>query len=437
MRYEHGVRDDTAANGLLATFTRTDGRHSTNGQFHGKWGSWKPKVDTTNAGERICGMQVRFQDPISSGDDTALNGLRALYCAPIVEYNCDWKTIYEGTKGSWKSPVTWDYQDTVKDINIRFEEPCGRCDDTAMNGIKVTLKNRENGATRDVTVWNGNWGSWDNHLSNPNPDNLDLSGLQMRYEHGVRDDTAANGLKARYSPVSSWVGKQVTFNGRWGDWKSEVIGAFHGERICGMQVRFQDSLGGGDDTALSGLKAYFCEPVLKPTCHWKDIYEGGEGEWKSPVTWGYNWYVKDIDIRFEEPCGRCDDTAMNGIRVTLSHRFKRIDKTLTIWNGNWGSWGNHLTGNKDALIGLQMRFEHGVRDDTAANGLKATFADLDGTGGQSTQTFHGRWGVWKSNVVTNTPGEHICGLQVRFQDSLGSGDDTALNGLRAYFCKLE
>ena len=46
------------------------------------------------------------------------------------------------------------------------------------------------------------------------------------------------------------------------------------------------------------------------------------------------------------------------------------------------------------------------------------------------------WGRWKS-VRTCPPGEAVMGIKTRIERMRGSGDDTALNGVRLYCAKYE
>jgi hypothetical protein len=73
-----GAGDDTSANG--ARFTCTNGS-SISANNDGAWGSYLAS-DTCPAGAAVCGAQTIVEPPISSGDDTALNGIE-LHCCTL------------------------------------------------------------------------------------------------------------------------------------------------------------------------------------------------------------------------------------------------------------------------------------------------------------------------------------------------------------------
>jgi hypothetical protein len=47
----------------------------------------------------------------------------------------------------------------------------------------------------------------------------------------------------------------------------------------------------------------------------------------------------------------------------------------------------------------------------------------------------GLWGNWKENIRCPV-GTYVCGLETRFEPNRGSGDDTALNGIRMICCNF-
>ena len=84
-------------------------------------------------GKYIAGARVRFEDPIGSGDDTALNGLE-IYCTKPDWTSGEVRSVYPGLWGKWK-PWAVRYPKLVKGAKVRFEDPIGTGDDTALNGI--------------------------------------------------------------------------------------------------------------------------------------------------------------------------------------------------------------------------------------------------------------------------------------------------------------
>ena len=117
--------------------------------------------------------------------------------------------------------------------------------------------------------------------------------------------------------------------------------------------------------------------------------------------------------------------------------LKENEGTLEIYKGNWGGWEDWKTTSKvrHFACGANLRFEsdQGGGDDTAANGLKLRFCDLDDWNTQTDETiWTGDWGEWKGwkNCPQN---QFIVGAKVRYENSQGGGgDDTALNGLKIY-----
>ncbi len=49
--------------------------------------------------------------------------------------------------------------------------------------------------------------------------------------------------------------------------------------------------------------------------------------------------------------------------------------------------------------------------------------------------FDGRWGNWEAPTYV-PDGYFLCGAQMRFEDYVGNGDDTATNGFNFKFCRF-
>jgi Vitelline membrane outer layer protein I (VOMI) len=94
----------------------------------------------------------------------------------------------------------------------------------------------------------------------------------------------------------------MIYAGVWGSWKSWE-GFNPGYYACGAQVRFEDSQGGGDDTAANGLNLRFC--YYDNWWSQKDvmIYPGIWGNWRNMVTCPTNKYIIGMQVRFEDPTG--------------------------------------------------------------------------------------------------------------------------------------
>lgn len=109
------------------------------------------------------------------------------------------------------------------------------------------------------------------------------------------------------------------------------------------------------------------------------------------------------------------------------------------FDGNWGDWqGDKFAPAGYYLCGANMRFEssQGSGDDTATNGFIFKFCKLSNWSSQNTMMFSGLWGDWKGWAMCPT-GYFVNGFQVRFEKSRGDGDDTALNGLKIQCINLQ
>lgn len=159
--------------------------------------------------------------------------------------------------------------------------------------------------------------------------------------------------------------------GFWGEWQEPVI-IPDGYLIRGMQVRFEGSQGGGDDTALNGLKL-LCEDIYHPQDTREVIvHEGFWGAWRNPVYVPDNCYVVGVATRIEARQGTGDDTALNGIKMIYRNRVTLQVGIITLEDGIWGSWAGEASVPDDSLVcGVQIRIESPQRDgdDTAMNGI--------------------------------------------------------------------
>jgi len=216
-----------------------------------------------------------------------------------------------------------DHSDTIIDLQKEFNEAIEDIADTLpsksnLRGISSTkpdtpmLTDKPERKLESKLVWGGTWGDWKG--MSPPMWGYYACGAEMKFEDSVGggDDTAANGVRLKFCRSNNWY-SQVTetiYDGRWGKWK--------GMKMCppnyyifGAKVRFEDSIGGGDDTALNGLMIYCRRKSGYATSVM--VYEGIWGEWK-PAVWSYSKLVTQAEVRFENSQGRGDDTAMNGLK---------------------------------------------------------------------------------------------------------------------------
>lgn len=168
-----------------------------------------------------------------------------------------------------------------------------------------------------LTVYPGVWGDWKNWSSPINSERY-ACGARLRIERWqlLGDDTAANGLELKYCDLSNWWSQEETmvYPGVWGDWGQWKM-CPSGKYIGGANVRFETPQGVGDDTALNGLALYCVDR------YWR----GGEtvvvnyGMWGNWKGWEYSMgkFINSARVRFEDPVGGGDDTAWNGLQLSI------------------------------------------------------------------------------------------------------------------------
>ena len=100
--------------------------------------------------------------------------------------------------------------------------------------------------------------------------------------------------------------------------------------------------------------------------------------------------------------------------------------------GYWGGWTDYYEVDGSLICGAEMRFEdyQGGGDDTAANGLRFRYCQINDWYSQTQLEFEGFWGDWKGMVMC-PENQYVGGFMVRMEENQGSdGDDTTLNGLK-------
>ena len=172
-----------------------------------------------------------------------------------------------------------------------------------------------------ITVYNGHWGGWKPWVNGS--DGKFACGAELRFEtsQGIGDDTGANGLKFMFCDLNDWEDQYqaVVWGGSWGNWKGMKM-CPNGKYMAAARVRFEDPIGGGDDTALNGLEIYCTKP------DWNDgetlvVYPGLWGSWK-PWAYRYSKLVKGARVRYEDPIGWGDDTALNGVMMDVAYPYQ-------------------------------------------------------------------------------------------------------------------
>lgn len=130
-----------------------------------------------------------------------------------------------------------------------------------------------------------------------------------------------------------------------------------------------------------------------------------------------------------------DDTALNSIQLLCRDPVTLATEWISSYDGNWGNWNSSATctGLGKYLNGAHIRIEspQGGNDDTGAND-----AEFSCTGSSTIHAPGGQgWGSWL-NWAACPAQSAVCGLAVRFEESQGGGDDTAMNGLELECCSL-
>lgn len=75
-------------------------------------------------------------------------------------------------------------------------------------------------------------------------------------------------------------------------------------------------------------------------------------------------------VIYEKKQGGGDDTGLNGLQIQCAS-----SGWYTVHNGHWGAWKSHVTYSRYRVIGARVRYEkkQGSGDDTAMNGIKFLF----------------------------------------------------------------
>ena len=176
--------------------------------YEGLWGDWNPWVHGS-PGKYACGAQIRYEWPKEEKDSTGANGLRMAFC-DINDWNQqEIKTIHDGLWGDW--------------LPLRMC-PSGKY----ITAASVVFTDHKG----------GNW---------------------FYGEAKTRDDTALNRLRIKCATLDgSGTESDVVVNWDNGHFKPWVY-ATSGKFVKGASVRFQSDQGGsewggGDDTAMNGIK---------------------------------------------------------------------------------------------------------------------------------------------------------------------------------------
>jgi len=166
----------------------------------------------------------------------------------------------------------------------------------------------------------------------------------------------------------------------------------------------------------------------------KMVQPGLWGTWQQPVMIPQRHRIVGFRIRFEPDRRGGDDTALNGIEILYRDKSLRGPvQRLMVHPGLWGDWKNDVIAPEGyEVVALKTRFENSVGrgDDTALNGIQ--MLTLNRRTGQHFEMMveNGLWGLWQDAFKgLGDRNYYLAGMAVRFEPNQGRGDDTAMNGI--------
>ncbi|XP_053287661.1 vitelline membrane outer layer protein 1-like isoform X1 [Pleuronectes platessa] len=145
------------------------------------------------------------------------------------------------------------------------------------------------------------------------------------------------------------------------------------------------------------------------------------------------YFAIGFSTRVEAKQGGGDNTALNGIRLICGKDGKRsLTYTVESHSGFWGEWSNPQYCHTGVLTSFQLRVEgqQGRGDGTAANNIRFRCSSghvLEGSG-----LDWGVYGEWSKNCGHGG----ICGIETKMEARQGRGDDTTLNDVRFHCCAV-
>lgn len=161
----------------------------------------------------MCGAELRYERPQGQGDDSAVNGLKVVFCSSN-DWNRQEVRQFDGILGDWKGRVMCPKNSFVDAFQAQVEQPQGQGDDTALNGLKIRCLNPQTNQNIVLTVYEGYWGTWrDWKYATPSTEAKNRSlfssfAVKSERAQGRGDDTAMNGISlipSIYGPLSNSV----------------------------------------------------------------------------------------------------------------------------------------------------------------------------------------------------------------------------------------
>merc|ERR1712128_134819 len=101
------------------------------------------------------------------------------------------------------------------------------------------------------------------------------------------------------------------------------------------------------------------------------FFSGKPGDWKGMKMCSKNFYVDGAQAQVDSVKGARDYTAMNGLKVRCREKASTSTEWITVHTGDWGEWEDQVTDSERYVKEGQVRYEDPLRwgDDTALNGL--------------------------------------------------------------------
>lgn len=157
------------------------------------------------------------------------------------------------------------------------------------------------------------------------------------------------------------------------------------------------------------------------------------GDWG---TWKYcpegSW-VTGVNLKIENSQGGGDDTALNGIELTCDNMKGEHVDWIRSSEGPWGYYRGVKYCSTGFMTGFELRSEsdQGKGDDAGAIDL----AQFCGNGEEHIVGGIHQWGSWTVRQYC-PPQTAVCGIRTQVEGSQGKGDDTALNNVQMECCKI-
>jgi len=136
----------------------------------------------------------------------------------------------------------------------RVEEDQGAGDDTTLNAVALLCSDRDGNPIERLSAWEGIWGTWSDAFRCPKGQFITRGQLKIEAPQATGDDTSANASRWQCGDGTQLAASN---DGPWGDWKGEVA-CESGEAVCGVEIAYQAPQDGGDDLAMTGMRAHCC-----------------------------------------------------------------------------------------------------------------------------------------------------------------------------------